>query len=196
MKNILKPNWSVFAKFTNFRELICFPARMKSYFLIFTVAAVIAWSAADIVPADRQAKGGAPCSKDSDCDSMFCLNGATCLPEGPNKLRMEYAMYKGMSLVSLNGCFTFRFDDDSRLVIVRNSDNSTIWSNNKPNCFRLIFQGDNNLVCYYAKGGALWGTMTHHRWPEVAIMENTGQLILYRRDEKWIEWVSGKPSTC
>ena len=169
---------------------------MKSYFLIFTVAAVIAWSAADIVPADRQAKGGAPCSKDSDCDSNFCLNGTSCLPEGPDTLRIISAMYKGMSLVSQNGCFTFRFAADSRLVIVRNSDNSTIWNNNAPGCFRLIFQGDNNLVCYHANGRPIWLTRTWDKWPVMAVMENTGELILYRSDGKWLEWRSGKTSSC
>ena len=76
------------------------------------------------------------------------------------------------------------------------SVDASIISTNK--CFKLLMQGDGNLVLYYqATGGALWSTSTVNSGSNRAVMQSDRNFVLYNsaNQAKWSSGTVGNPGS-
>lgn len=94
------------------------------------------------------------------------------------------------ALWSLDGRFRLLLQGDGNLVIYRNADGHPIWSTGTTTGVRLVNQNDGNLVLYRADGVAVWSSKTYGKGPSSLWMQQDGNLVLYRNSDATVTWAS------
>ncbi|MCD4766367.1 MAG: hypothetical protein K8R34_07640 [Methanosarcinales archaeon] len=90
----------------------------------------------------------------------------------------------GQSISSINGRYTFVYQDDGNLVLYRNQDRKPLWASGtygRP-AQVCIMQGDGNLVIYDPDGQPIWSSDTWHDQGSRLIVQNDGNVVIYRPD--------------
>lgn len=109
---------------------------------------------------------------------------------GTDRLVVNERLDANQYLVSPNGQYVFRMQEDGNAVIVA-PGNVPVWSTGTRGAAFFVNQGDGNLVVYTTATPhvALWNSGTVGNGPSTLIMQNDGNLVLYR-DSGGHTWAS------
>jgi len=97
----------------------------------------------------------------------------------PDETMYGTTLYRGDGLVSHSGQYRLIFQGDGNLVLYKGGQ--ALWASrtNGSGASRVVLQGDGNLVLY--KGGqALWSSRTNGSGASRLILQNDGNLVLYK----------------
>ncbi|XP_068160401.1 B-type lectin plumieribetin-like [Antennarius striatus] len=103
-----------------------------------------------------------------------------------NYMSKNDELRKGDSLQSNNGKWVAIFQDDGNFVIYTNGKAAWASGTNGSDGFRVVLQGDCNLVMYDCNDGAVWSTNSYTLEANMCHLRITdgGALELYREAQK------------
>lgn len=96
------------------------------------------------------------------------------------------------ALTSNNGQYQLILQPDGDLVLYRLGYPSGLWSSGTKDAIRAIMQSDGNFVLYDHSGKPLWATGTSGANASFLILQDNGNLVIYRPNIQ--EWESGTGS--
>jgi len=93
-------------------------------------------------------------------------------------------LVSGQSLVSKNGAYTFKMQQDGNLVLYKFNNGSlgkALWASQtfQDSIKYVNFQSDSNFVMYGTDGSTPWASGTWHTSAQVITMQNDGQVVMY-----------------
>jgi subtilisin family serine protease len=143
-----------------------------------------------------QNDGNAVLYRDSDNRVIWttgtCCHGAP--PPQPafpaDRLAPGQAIVLGQKLTSPNGTYTLYLQEfDGNLVLYKNG-NQALWAiGSRPDSW-FTAQTDGNLVAYKSEGGAAWASNTSGRGAGNLVLQDDGNLVLYRVSDHTVIWAT------
>jgi len=164
-----------------------------------------------VVPEDREEPStGGSCGNVDKLWSDHCgvfvqfspVPGPTpVLPSGPTAqgevMRSGEVLHADQSISSANGKYSLRLQGDSNLLLIRNLDNTELWSPTQPNSsfgrpVGVCRLNEGKLVIYEKDGNQMWSSDTS---PDLGIdselvVQDDGNMVIYQLPSRKPVWSS------
>ncbi len=106
------------------------------------------------------------------------------MPANPDQLLPDESLRADQNLSSLNGRYTFAYQNDGNLVLYKNYRNGSrkwLWDSatDRRPAEVCILQSDGNLVIYGPDGEYIWDTATDGRPGSRLVVQDDGNVVIY-----------------
>lgn len=109
----------------------------------------------------------------------------------PATLTTGQNMRRWAALRSTDGRFFLWLTGDGGLALYKMRVANPIWTNASHGAVRMVNQPDGNVVLYTADNRPVWSTATWTAGPGTLIVQNDGNVVLYRTSDGTPVWDSG-----
>jgi hypothetical protein len=121
---------------------------------------------------------------------------ASCMDKIPLPGRMYpwQCLHLGDTLRSSRGCYWMTLENSGNLVVRSNLYSGIIWETNTSgqNIHRACLQGDGNFVLEKRNLKPGWASGSHKNPGSILIMQDDGNVVIYKYDSKVPAWASGR----
>ena len=99
-------------------------------------------------------------------------------------LRQEQELTVGGELISKDGRYSLKLQQDGNLVLERISSKTHRWSSGTggSNATNVVLQEDGNLVLSRTDGSPVWSSQTAGRRAKLLVVQGDGNVVLYEND--------------
>jgi len=110
-------------------------------------------------------------------------------PSGGDRLTTFQGLNTGAAITSPDGRFRTVMQPDGNFVLYQGS--SPLWASGQKAGTWVVSQPDGNLVMYTYDAVPVWGTNTAGNGASTLVLQNDGNLVLYRDSDGRATWASG-----